>query len=93
MNINSQIWEGLFIEISKFNANKVLIIGNVYRHFNNTNEVYYNFTNEFIPKLEHLQRGNREEVVAGDFNIYLLKINVNAVIGDIQLFSTNHTPH
>ena len=82
MNINSQIWEGLFIEISNFNANKVLIIGNVYRHFNNTNEVYNNFTNEFIPKLEHLQRGNREVVVAGDFNIDLLKIHVNAVIGD-----------
>ena len=32
MNIHSQIWDGLFIEISKFNANKVLIIGNVYRN-------------------------------------------------------------
>ena len=67
MNIHSQIWDGLFIEISKFNANKVLIIGNVYRHFNNTNEVYYNFTNEFIPKLEHLQRGNREVGSRGRF--------------------------
>ena len=63
MNINSQIWEGLFIEILRFNSNKVLIIGNVYRHFNNTNEVYYNFTNELIPKLEHLQRGNREAIL------------------------------
>ena len=44
--------------------------------------MYNNFTNELIPKLEHLQRGNRGVVVAGDFNIDLLKINVNALIGD-----------
>ena len=29
MNINSQIWEGQFIEISNMETNKLIIIGNV----------------------------------------------------------------
>ena len=32
--------------------------------------------------LNTYREGNREVVVAGDFNIDLLKINVNVVIGD-----------
>ena len=49
---------------------------------NNTNNLYESFTNEFIPILENLQRANRETVIAGDFNIDLLKINNNATLGN-----------
>ena len=45
MNINSQIWEGQFIEISNMETNKLIIIGNVYRPPNNTNDIYQTFTN------------------------------------------------
>ena len=45
MNINSQIWEGQFIEISNMETNKLIIIGNVYRPPNNTNYIYQTFTN------------------------------------------------
>ena len=31
MNINSQIWEGQFTEISNMETNKPIIIGNIYR--------------------------------------------------------------
>ena len=45
MNINSQIWEGQFIEIANIESNKSLILGNVYRPPNNTNNLYEYFTN------------------------------------------------
>ena len=54
LNINSQIWEGQFIEIENIESNKSLILGNVYRPPNNTNNLYQSFTNEFIPILENL---------------------------------------
>ena len=82
ININSQVWEGQFIEISNIETNKTLIIGNLYRPPHNTNDLYQTFINEFIPILEHLQRVNREVIIAGDFNIDLLKINENATLGD-----------
>ena len=82
LNINSQLWEGQFIEIANIESNKSLILGNVYRPPNNTNNVYESFTNEFIPILENLQRANRETVISGDFNIDLLKINNNATLGN-----------
>ena len=82
LNINSQIWEGQFIEIENIESNKSLILGNVYRPPNNTNNLYQSFTNEFIPILENLQRSNRETIIAGDFNIDLLKINNNATLGN-----------
>ena len=82
LNINSQIWEGQLIEIANIESNKSLILGNVYRPPNNTNNLYESFTNEFIPILENLQRANRETVIAGDFNIDLLKINNNATLGN-----------
>ena len=82
LNINSQIWEGQFIEIANIESNKSLILGNVYRAPNNTNNLYQSFTNEFIPILENLQRANRETIIAGDFNIDLLQINNNATLGN-----------
>ena len=82
ININSQVWEGQFIEILNIETNKTLIIGNLYRSPHNTNDLYQTFINEFIPILEHLQRVNREVIIAGDFNIDLLKINENATLGD-----------
>ena len=82
LNINSQIWEGQFIEIANIESNKSLILGNVYRPPNNTNNLYQSFTNEFIPILENLQRANRETIIAGDFNIDLLKINNNVTLGN-----------
>ena len=82
LNINSQMWEGQFIEIANIESNKSLIIGNVYRPPNNTNSLYQDFTNEFIPILENLQRANCETIIAGDFNIDLLKINNNATLGN-----------
>ena len=82
MNINYQIREGQFIEISNIGTNKLIIIGNVYRHPNNTNDIYQTFTKEFTPILKKLQNKNREVIIAGDYNIDLLKINQNPTFGN-----------
>ena len=79
---NSEIWEGQFIEVTEIAKNKSIIIGNIYRPPPNTNAVCQTFINEFIPILEHLQRDNRKVIIAGDFNIDLLKINDNVVFCD-----------
>ena len=64
LNIHSQIWEVPFIEIANIESNKSLILVNVYRSPNNTNNLYQSFTNEFIPILENLQRANHEHIIA-----------------------------
>ena len=75
ININSQIWEGQFIEFSNMG-------GNVYRPPNNTNDIYQTFTNELSPILENLQNKNCEVIIVGDYNIDLLKNNDNQTFGN-----------
>ena len=70
------------IQIANIESNKSLILGNVYKPPNNTNYLYQSFTNEFIPILENLQRANRETILAGDFNIDLLKMNNSTTLGN-----------
>ena len=97
---NSQIWEGQFLEITGANSNKSIILGNIYRPPPSTNNIVQSFITEFMPILENLQRDNREVVIAGDYNIDLLQINDNAILGDyfnsIVAQSSpppNYTPH
>ena len=89
LNINSQIWEGQFIEIENIESNKSLIIGNVYRPPNNTNNLYQDFTNEFIPILENLQRANCETLIAGDFNRSYLPSTSGILVSRIS----DHLPY
>ena len=79
---NSQIWEVQFLEIIGANSNKSLILGNICRPPPSTNNIVQSFITELMPILEHLQSDNREVVIAGDYNIYVLKINDNAILGD-----------
>ena len=74
---NNPIWEGQFIEVTEISENKSIIIGNIYRPPPNTAVVCQTFIKDFIPILENLQRDNREVIIAGDFNIDLLKIYEN----------------
>ena len=71
-----------FLEIIGANSNKSLILGNIYRPPPSTNNIVQSFITELMPILEHLQSDNREVVIAGDYNIYVLKINDNAILGD-----------
>ena len=72
--VQSEVWEGLFIEISGHTLNKNIIIGNIYRPPRDRNENYQTFINELTPILSGLESRNCEVFLTGDFNIDLLKI-------------------
>ena len=73
----SDIWEGLFVEIAKESNSSKIILGNVYKppKQNNNLENVQQFTNELLPILDKLNKKKAEFLVAGDYNINLLKIN------------------
>lgn len=78
----SHFWEGQFIEISsEKNCNKIMI-GNIYRKPIYTNESYQLFLNDLIPILYIFNNSNGEAIIAGDFNINLLKLNEKHFISD-----------
>ena len=80
---NSTVWEGLFIEVSGKGLKKpVIIIGNVYRPPRNTNNGYQSFIKEFTPILSHLDKRNSEIILAGDYNMDLLQINRERIVGE-----------
>ena len=77
VDINSQIWEGMFILIKDSHTEKETILGNIYRppHDNNNKENVLTFVSELNPILSRLSENNRDFVMAGDYNINLLHIN------------------
>ena len=76
LDIASDLWEGLFIEITGDNLKRKITLGNVYRppRFNNRNETIQKFTNEIKPVLDNIGKNNSDILITGDFNINLLKI-------------------
>ena len=79
---DSAIWEGLFIEIKGNILNKPLIIGNIYRPPKNLNSNYESFINEFSNTISKFTDVNKECVIAGDYNIDLLKTSERPIFGD-----------
>ena len=61
---------------------KNLILGNVYKPPWYLNDTYQQFIDEFIPFLATLGNNNRDVVIAGDFNINLLKIHEKPIFSD-----------
>ena len=76
-DINSQIWEGMFIVVKNNHTDKETVLGNIYRppHDNNNKENISQFVSELNPILARLSETNRDVLIAGDFNINLLHIN------------------
>ena len=54
---------------------KTIFLGNVYRPPKDINENYQTFIDEFANKLVYLNNNRNEVIIAGDYNIDLLKIN------------------
>ena len=71
-------WEGLFVDISD-DSGKNISICNIYRPpRNNNNHVSIDsFLLEFSPVIQTLSKISKNVVLAGDFNIDLLKLNSN----------------
>ena len=73
---SSDIWEGLFIDVTGHNLRKRLTIGNIYRppHDNNNNKNIETFINEMSPIIDKLKKENSYAAISGDFNINLFKL-------------------
>ena len=88
---DSDIWEGLFINVMGHNLRKPLTICNIYRppHDNNNNDIS-KFLSELSPVLDILQKENSYAAIVGDFNINLLQINEREKFEDFfDLMCTN----
>ena len=68
-------WEGQLIEITGGGITKPVIMGNIYRPPRDLNVNYKQFIDEFSLLLSTFDQNNSEVIIAGDFNINLLKIN------------------
>ena len=73
---NSNIFECMFLELEGL-ATTPIIIGNIYRppRSNNNDKSITNFIKEFNPVLSNLVREFDNIILAGDFNINLLKLH------------------
>ena len=90
---NSNIWEGLFIDINGGNLCRTFTIGNIYRppHDNNNNVNIQQFISELSPIIAILQSENTYAAIVGDFNINLLQISEREKFGDFfDLMCTNN---
>ena len=90
---NSNIWEGLFIDINGGNLCRTFTIGNIYRppHDNNNNVNIQQFISELSPIIAILQSENTYAGIVGDFNINLLQISEREKFGDFfNLMCTNN---
>ena len=89
----SNIWEGLFKEVSGNTLESNIIIGNIYKppKNNNNNDNIQQFMNELDPVLTKLDSDNKDILLAGDFNINLLKINERELFADFLEELTHHS--
>ena len=74
---NSDIWDGLFLEIKHKNRKNKIIIWNIYipPKDNNNSGNTKGFVSELEPILNDLPNTNSEVLICGDYNINLLKVN------------------
>ena len=90
---SSDIWEGMFIDVTGHNLRKRLTIGNIYRppHDNNNNKNIETFINEMSPIIDKLKKEISYAAISGDFNINLLHINEREKYDDFfDMMCTNN---
>ena len=69
-------WEGLFVDII-YDSGKKITICNIYRN-NNIHVSFDSFLLDVSPVVQTLSKISKNVVLAGDFNIDLLKLNSNS---------------
>ncbi|KAK2178652.1 hypothetical protein NP493_536g00004 [Ridgeia piscesae] len=75
-----ELWESLIVQINGGNLSKTKTIGNIYRPPRTRNDNLNAFINEFtfiVSLLEHNCKNTL--IIAGDFNINVLKLNENYI--------------
>ena len=98
--IKNENWEGQFIEVTGGGLIKPVIIGNIYRSPRVLNCDYKKIIDEFASVLSHIDLKKSEVIIAGDFNINLLKINEKEYCSEFydtltgfSFFSQNNIPN
>ena len=72
---NSDIWEGLLIDVTRHNLHKRLTIGHIYRHpHDNSNKNTKTFINDMSPIIDNIKKNSYAAILRG-FNINLLQIH------------------
>ena len=73
---DSELWDGLFVDIHGGNLNGKLTIGNIYRppRNNNSNACVEKFLNELSPIISKLCKNNNNTVITGDMNLIFWKL-------------------
>ena len=74
---NSDLWDGLFLEITHEELKNKIIVGNIYKppKDNNNCANVKGFVSELEPILSDLSNTYSEVLICGDYNINLLKLN------------------
>ena len=86
MNLNTyEHWEGLMIKVTGWT------IGNIYRPPRTCNKNITKLIDEFSSVLSSLENSNNNLIIAGDFNINLLKINENRIYSDFFYTLISHS--
>ena len=94
MHEQSMLWDGMFVEISGRSLNdKKIMLGNIYRPPRNIIDDYNTFFSELVPILTQLNKSKSEVVIAGDFNIDLLKLNENNIVSNFFDIITSQMFH
>ena len=77
IEIDSDLWDGQFVEVNGGNLNGKLTLGNIYRppRFNNSNTTLKTFLTELDPIISCIIKDKADVLITGDFNIDLLQIN------------------
>lgn len=99
---NSNIWDGLFLEITEAdnfhnhnhcNTNKITL-GNIYRPPRDNIENYRTFIEDLNVIFNKFQQTRREVLIVGDFNIDLLKLNDKPIIHEYfeNMISNGYIP-
>ena len=89
----SNVWEGLFVEVSSDDFTNNIIIGNIYKppKNNNNNNNVQQFINEITPILQKYDSQNNDILLAGDFNINLLKIEEREIYATFLDLMMSHS--
>ena len=89
--------KAFFIDISGETVSKKITLGNIYKppKNNNNNPNITTFINEFSPLLHTLSHENCYSILAGDFNMDLLKLNERELFSDFfdNMCSGGFLPH
>ena len=77
---NTVAFEKQFIKVSGKFITKPIILGNLYRQPKTLLQNYVDFINELIHILTNLEKQNLDVIIAGDYNIDLLKIREKDIL-------------